>query len=112
MTESYFEQESRYVAYLLDSGADHQAAERLRADMVNMDRNTFICMVSRIRQMERQGVGADLNIYRSQGPGYFENALVSVDRPFTTDKGYQNVYQQPIAQYQFPLLDWGRYGLK
>ncbi len=109
---SYFEQESKYVAYLLDSGQDHEAANRLRGDMANMDRNTFIAMVSHIRQMERPGVGSDLNIYRSQGPGFFENALVSVDRPFITEGGHPNVYQQPIAQYQFPLLDWGRYGLK
>lgn len=109
---SYFEQESRYVAYLLDSGQDHEAAQRLRADMVNMDRNTFISMVSHIREMEQRGVGSDLNVYRSQGPGFFENALVSVDRPFTTKEGHANVYQQPIAQYQFPLLDWGRYGLR
>jgi hypothetical protein len=112
MPDNIIDREADYVASLLDSGQDHQAADRLRADLAGMDRASFLTLVNQIRQKERHGVGADLNVYRSPGPGYFENALVSIDRPFITENGYRQVYQQPIAQYSFPLLDWGRWYLR
>jgi len=112
MPDNFLDREACYVASLLDSGSDYQAAERLRADLVGMDRASFLTLVTEIRQKEQRNVGADLNIDRSYGPGFFEQDLVSVDRPFVTQNGYTQVYRQPIAQYNFALLDWGRYWLR
>lgn len=105
--------EADYVASLLDSNNDHQAADRLRADLATMDRASFMTLVNQIRQKEQKGMGADLNVYRWDGPGYFQNALISVDKTILQgDSRSPALYQQPIAQYQFPVLDWGRWYLR
>src|SRR4030095_849061 len=113
MSDNFLDREAAYVANLMDTGNDQQAADRLRSDLASMDRASFLSLVTQVRKKEQRGVGADLNLYRSFGPGYFENDYISVDKTILQgDSKSPALYQQPIAQYQFAWLDWTRLYLK
>ncbi len=113
MSDNFLDREAAHVAHLMDNGQDQQAADRLRADLAGMDRASFLSLVTQVRQKEQRGVGADLNVYRSYGPGYFENDFISVDKTILQgDSKSPALYQQPIAQYQFAFMDWTRLYLK
>jgi len=113
MSDNFLDREAAYIANMMDTGNDAQAADRLRQDLATMDRASFLSVVTKVRQQEQRGVGADLNVYRSYGPGYFENDYISVDKTILQgDSKTPALYQQPIAQYQFAFLDWTRLYLK
>jgi len=104
MSDNYLDREAAYIANLMDTGYDAQAADRLRQDLASMDRISFLSVVTKVRQQEIRGQGADLNVYQSFGPGFFENDYISVDKTVLQgDSRTPVVYHQPIAQYQFSL---------
>jgi hypothetical protein len=110
MSDNFIERESTYLAYLMDTGRDQEAADRLRSESMVMDRASFFSLVTQTRQKDQRGVGADLNIHQSFGPGYFENDLISVDKTVLQgDSKTPVLYQQPISQYQLSAVEQWMY---